>query len=212
MERKILQPEQIIVPGEYELGNESILKIYFRVFDRGHGEDLPPAIVTSSRFDQNLLPPAREYKRCMRAIEEDEKKGEYVNPGRRNHDRKCYEEGMAEYLGILEKVAQFDKNGVGYFLLDGNHRSAAATLTYQPISALELQADEDLEEVRKMVKKGELFDFKREDTSLVELVGSFYEFCKDELEDFNTIKERINRLTSNGDLPKYMKERYLRGK
>ncbi|MBI1970448.1 hypothetical protein HYS47_01750 [Candidatus Woesearchaeota archaeon] len=45
MERRILQPEQIIVPGEYELGNESIVKIYFRVFDAGHGVDLPPVIV-----------------------------------------------------------------------------------------------------------------------------------------------------------------------
>jgi len=32
------------------------------------------------------------------------------------------------------------------------------------------------------------------------------------IEDFNTVRERINRLTSNGDLPRYMKDRYLRGK
>jgi len=45
MKELILKPEQIIVPGEYELGNESILKIYFRIFERGHGKDLPPVLV-----------------------------------------------------------------------------------------------------------------------------------------------------------------------
>src|SRR3989338_8017783 len=89
MERRILQPEQIIVPGEYELGNESILKIYFRVFDRGHGGDLPPIIVTSSQFDQSLLPPAKEYDRCIRLIEKNERKGEYVHPDSRNYVKRC---------------------------------------------------------------------------------------------------------------------------
>lgn len=205
-----LQPEQIIVPSEYGLGNESILKIYFRLFDRGHGADLPPIIVTSSKFDQNLLPPAKNYERSIRVLEEWERKGMYVNPGARNFSKKCFERAMAKYSGILEKIAQFNKDGARYFLLDGNHRSAAATLTHQPISALELQTDEDLEEVRKMVGRGELFDFKRECASLVELIGSFYEFCKDRLEDFSTVRERIDELTSNGDLPKYMTERYLR--
>jgi len=55
MERRILQPDQIIVPGEYELGNESILKIYFRVFDRGHGGDLPPVIVTTLGRTDELI-------------------------------------------------------------------------------------------------------------------------------------------------------------
>src|SRR3989338_1375909 len=50
MERRILQPEQIIVPGEYELGNEQILKIYHGIFEKGHGEDLPPVIVCSSGY------------------------------------------------------------------------------------------------------------------------------------------------------------------
>ncbi len=45
MKRKKLNPTQLIVPGEYELGNKSILNIYFRVFNRGHGDDLPPVIV-----------------------------------------------------------------------------------------------------------------------------------------------------------------------
>lgn len=60
-----------------------------------------------------------------------------------------------------------------------------------------------------MVKKGELFDFKREETRLVNLVASYYDFCKNRVDDFNTVRERIDKLTSNGDLPQYMKDRYL---
>ena len=52
MKRLTLRPEQILVSGEWNLENESILKIYFRAFDRGHGKDFPPVIVTSPKhFD-----------------------------------------------------------------------------------------------------------------------------------------------------------------
>ena len=43
-----LQPEQIIVPGEYELSNETALRVYFDLCSRGHSKVLSPVIVTSS--------------------------------------------------------------------------------------------------------------------------------------------------------------------
>jgi len=48
MRNIVLQPEQLLVPGEYELADDTVLKVYFRVFDKGHGADLPPAIVARS--------------------------------------------------------------------------------------------------------------------------------------------------------------------
>ena len=59
-----------------------------------------------------------------------------------------------------------------------------------------------------MVEDGELFDFKRDETSLTKLVNSFYDFCSNRLEEFITIKERVDMLASNGDLPEYMKDGY----
>lgn len=48
MQQLNLQPEQVLVPGEYGLHNEDLLKVYFRVSERGHGQDLPPVLVCSS--------------------------------------------------------------------------------------------------------------------------------------------------------------------
>lgn len=50
MKERILQPNQILVPEGYEVGREEILKIYFRVFDKGRGYDLPPSIVINRRL------------------------------------------------------------------------------------------------------------------------------------------------------------------
>jgi len=69
-----------------------------------------------------------------------------------------------------------------------------------------------------MVKRGELFDFKRPETSLRKLVLSFEEYLLGDrtgynikINDCRTVRERIDELTSNGDLPGYMKDRYHKG-
>lgn len=206
MERRLLQPEQIIVPGEYELGNESILKIYFRVFDRGHGGDLPPVIVTT----------AGSFERLQDRLEEGYKMWEDQKP-------EIVAQRREDYGALFEVLKQHP-----YLLIDGNHKTAAATLTHNPIPALELQRDEDFEEIERMVEKGELFDFKRPERSLDKLRDSFVAHCltlgdiaarygllsstSPKVRYTKTIRERIDELTSNGDLPKYMKERYHRGK
>lgn len=206
MERRILQPEQIIVPGEYELGNESILKIYFRIFDSGHGKDLPPAIVTT----------AGSFERLQDRLEEGYKYWEEKRP-------KVVAQRREDYRALFEVFKQYP-----YLLIDGNHKTAAATLTHNPIHALELQRDEDFDEIKKMIERGEIFDFKRPERSLDELRDGFVAYClslfditgryglmsspSSEVRYTKTIKERIDELTLNGDLPEYMKDRYLRGK
>ena len=204
MERRILQPEQIIVPGEYELGNESILKIYFRVFDRGHGEDLPPAIVINKTTAGLPLP------------------GGY-HPEHESHKR--YRVALENYL---------DKNpNTKYFLLDGNHKTVASALCHVPIHVLELQSDSDIAEGQKLVESGDffnwtipgetleevmrklgdhLFNYEDPDASFFDRVrkldscGSYYN------DNFETVADRVRRLTSNGDIPQYMIERYHKGK
>ena len=203
MKKRILQPEQIIVPGEYEIGNESILKIYFRVFDKGHGKNLPPAIVTTVGSFERLQDRLEEgYKRW-------EKKEQEIVAQRRD-----------DYKMLFEILKQHP-----YILIDGNHKTAAATLTKKPIFALELQRDKDFEEIERMIERGEIFDFKRPERSLDELREGFVAHCLS-LDDIatryglmgsllpgvrytKTIKERVNELASNGDLPQYMKDRYF---
>ncbi|MBS3075985.1 hypothetical protein J4429_06040 [Candidatus Pacearchaeota archaeon] len=215
MRTRKLKPEQIIVPGEYYLENESILKIYFRIFERGHGNDLPPVVVTSpvhfdyfQRLNANL-------KKDIQSLSDWPKRNPFVTLGdianaierlRTN----CQIE-KEKYFPIIDRLKVYSENqGSIYLLLDGNHRTTAATLNHKLISALEVQTDEDLKEIRKMVERGALFDFKRGEKSLSELVNAFYEFCGSRIEETNSVKERIEELVSNGkDFPQYMKDKYL---
>jgi len=44
-----------------------------------------------------------------------------------------------------------------YFLLDGGHKSTAATLSHQPLPVLVIEKDSDFKEAHKLESEGELF-------------------------------------------------------
>ncbi len=187
MKKIVVPPERILIPAEYRLGNESILNAYFRIFDKNQGDILPPAIVVNSKYGgdhdcygtQNSLD---FYTQTSLA---------FINRGK-----------FQEIMSVYENQADT------YYLLDGNHRTAAATLTHKPINALELKSDADLVRIRKMVEKGELFSFDRNEDSLMELTRNYECHVCQSLEQFMTVQERLHTLTSNGDLPHYMTKRY----
>ena len=176
MEKRILQPEQIIVIGDGLIGSKHILEIYFRIFDRGNCNCLPPTIVVHKTTRVPLL--------------------------REDHDG--YNDGLKSYL-------KRHKNAE-YFLLDGHHRSIAATLCHRPTSALELKCDEDIGKVKELVDEGELFDWPQEEKSLDGLFNWLGTYLSHHgygtAKEFKTVLDRVNELTSNGDLPQYMKDRY----
>lgn len=213
MIRKKLNSEEIIVPGEFELGNESILKMYYRVFEKGHGNCLPPVLVTKfKKFDFKNL--ENWLEDCFRHWEKPELKG-MLHSGTLEARRK-------DYRNLFEVL----KNS--YALLDGNHKSAAATLAHRSIQALEIESDQDLIDIRTMVEKGELFDFKREETSLCYLKKEFVAYLLNlnvresdgnitfsntscsTLKYLGNIKQRIEQLVSDGELPQYMVDRYFK--
>jgi len=200
MEKRILQPEQVIVPGEYELGNEQILKIYWDICNRGHAECLAPVVV--ARWD--ILGPDREDK--LSSILQ-----HYLN--------------WQSDDNIQQSIKRFDRfkkviRRAPYYLFDGNHRSVAQALTHNPINAIEIQSDQDIADIRKEMRKGEFPVFVRPENSLTELVESFEKyvigdkgyFIGDDTRQAMTIHERVKRLTSNRDLPRYMIARYRQGK
>jgi hypothetical protein len=45
-----LSPEQVIVPFEFLLHSESILRLYFRIIQRGAGDVLPPVLVVRPAY------------------------------------------------------------------------------------------------------------------------------------------------------------------
>ena len=73
-----------------------------------------------------------------------------------------------------------------------------------------MQTDKDLAKIRKRIVSGELFEFKREENSLIELMGELYDFLIEKAvdEDLQTVRERIDWLVSLGKLPQYMINRY----
>ncbi len=208
MRNIVLQPEQLLVPGEYELADDTVLKVYFRVFDKGHGADLPPAIVARSDVISSKNRSAELEQRIRR------KKNWVARGGNPQDALQSADELIEAYKNLSQKIESSP-----YYLLDGNHKSAAATLTRQGIPALELQSDKDIAEVKNMIEKGEIFNFNRDETTLTDLVHSFEAYIlgiKGEqpknINYLRTVRERINELVFNGDLPKYMINRYRANK
>ena len=198
MKEKILEPEQIIIPGEYDVANETILKIYFRVFDKMHGKDLPPVFVAH-----------KDVANMFSVLEMNEDDTNYW------YYRKINE----AYNNQLKEVF---KSGAEYFLLDGNHKSIAATLTHKPIRALEILTDQDLKKGAKMVESGKLFNWTIPGETITETMKqlkarlynyTFHFFREERIDDCPlTIRERVDKLIFKEDLPQYMIKRYLRRK
>lgn len=213
MQRKLLGPEQIIVPGEYQVASEGILKIYFRVFDNGHKKDLPPILVVSSYVDPDNLDEAINHREWIEQLDDIRKTREfsdYVITEEERLERECYESNMNNiYRPALEKIKKLRESGATHLLLDGNHRSIAATLTHNRVHALELQRDEDLMEARQMVERGELFGFPHEGKTLSEITSEFCYFIGGDRNTF-TVKERVEKLAIDRRLPSYMIDRYLK--
>lgn len=207
MKKSVLLYDQTLVLGEEKIPNELILKMYFRIFYSGHGDDLPPAIITRTGnipeitgwLESNLVKWEKEHPSCVGA-----RRREY-----------------AKIFSAFEKTP--------YLLIDGNHRTAAAFLARQSISALEVERDEDLDGVRNLVKSGELFNFKRMETSLFDLRRGFVGYClnlrmKDDF-DFmmpmksssclryvGTIKEKIEEMVQNKEFPSFILQNYAGNK
>jgi len=200
MERKLLQPEQLIVPGEYKLGNELVLKIYFRLFNSGHGEDLPPVIVVHNETVSDFY--AKDSSELRK------KDPNYL------YFKRCYE---AFNQALANKIGA----GAEYFLLDGNHKSVAATLSHSPIFSLELESDVDFHQGKRLVESGDLFNWTIPGDSLEEAVNRLRDRlfecgCLDASNFYpktlKTVKQRVDELTSNADLPSHMVEIYHRTK
>lgn len=214
MKQSKINPSRIIVPGEFNIGNEAILKIYFRAFSKGHGNDYPPVIVTRiNEFDR------------FREFLEDERFGfpRWEKPGLKNILEPGTLEARRQDYQTLFSVLKSHP----YVLLDGNHRTCAAALTHRKISALEVESDEDLNEVRRMVEEGKLFSFNNDETDIYNLKRSFVAYClnlnvrecdgnitfpstcKSYLKYTKSVSQRVEDLVSAKELPGYMIKHYL---
>ena len=188
MKKITLQPEQIIVPYEYELGNESILNIYFRVFDRGHGEDIPPVLVARpSLSDRGFLlrhfadSTKEKFKKYFRTIDE-----------------------MVDVFYLM------DGNHKGI-------AAALCHAPIKAIELQNDDDLEELENMVKTGEYFNLPEFPFEYHEMGKVVGKLrsavtYLEERQSLREMLTLRQRVNRLASEKDFPQYMKDRYIRKK
>ncbi len=107
---------------------------------------------------------------------------------------------------ILKKF--FDKHpNTKYFLLDGGHKSAAATLAHRLIPVLILESDKDFKIAKKLVNSGELFGWNNPDKSMNDSVKGLIEHHS-KTKIFETIEEKIKRMIRDKKLPFYIISTY----
>lgn len=93
-----------------------------------------------------------------------------------------------------------------YFLLDGSHRTTAATLCHKKIPVLVFESDEDIIKAKKLVEQGELFSLTTGNTIKDAITILRRHFLKTLL--FETVAEKTKRMVQNKAVPQYMIDSY----
>src|SRR3989338_3795698 len=99
---------------------------------------------------------------------------------------------------FLEKNSQIE-----YFLLDGSHKTTAATLAHKLIPSVVIEYDRDFIEAKKLIKTGEFFGWYSVENSIKEalevLAKHHFGAC-----GFLTVEDKTKLLVKNRDIPNYM--------
>ena len=106
-----------------------------------------------------------------------------------------------KFIDFLTKHPQ-----VAYVVLDGTHKTTAATLNDSKILVAILRTGKDIKIMKNLAEKGEIFSFLNENTikeSIDDLAKHFLKFRR-----FETVAEKTDRMVSEAVLPNYMIEQY----
>jgi hypothetical protein len=92
---------------------------------------------------------------------------------------------------------------VEYFLLDGSHKTTAATLSHKLIPVVVIEKDKDFEEAKELIKRGEFFGWYSVENSIKD---AFDELAKHHVgtEKFLTVEDKAKLLVKNKDVPNYI--------
>lgn len=114
---------------------------------------------------------------------------------------KAYNALLAEFIKIHPRAE--------YVLLDGSHRTTAATLTHKKTVTIVLETDKDVREAEKLLKNGELFSL---------MIGAPHSRIQEAAEDaqkhflkhlcFQTVQEKTERMVREKVIPEYMIRAY----
>jgi hypothetical protein len=136
---------------------------------------------------------------------------------------KIYQQGAGRIIPAvpvmsLEKVKLHIKNALyaeflcqhpdtEYFLLDGSHKTTAATLAHQPIKVMLFRNDQDIQEAVKMVEEGHLFSLTTGNT-IDECIQVLRKHFKSPAK-FQTVLEKTHKMVQEKVIPTYMIDYYF---
>jgi len=90
-----------------------------------------------------------------------------------------------------------------YFLLDGSHKTTAATLSHKLIPVVVIEQDKDFKEAKKLIKIGEFFGWYSVENSIKEAlhVLAKHHFGTNK---FLTAEDKAKLMVKNKNVPNYM--------
>lgn len=106
------------------------------------------------------------------------------------------------YNTLLKRYLE-DNPQAEYFLLDGGHKTTAATLSYRLIPVWIIEKNKDFNEAKKLISRGELFGWYIVEPSVKDAVKELADHHFG-TEKFLTVEEKTNKMVKNKDIPKYM--------
>lgn len=107
--------------------------------------------------------------------------------------------------GLLEEYLRQNPE-VRYFLLNGSHRTTAATLTRNLIKGMVLETLEDIQEARRITFKGEPYEHRLLGTieaNIDDMVAHFRGTGR-----FESIQQKTDRMVEEGVIPDWMMDHH----
>ena len=110
---------------------------------------------------------------------------------------------------LLTKFKEFESNHpkAEYFMLDGSHRTTAATLTKSPIRGIIIENDQDLIKAKSMIDQGDVLSNDIVEKNIKENCLILNDHFK-EKPFFQTVKEKTERMIKEKIIAKYLFEGY----
>lgn len=108
-----------------------------------------------------------------------------------------------------QKLKDYLKNNkqVKYLMLDGSHKTTALTLNHKKIHTMVLEKDDDMEEVRELIKTGEIFGIYKLETIKEELKDKAEHFKTAKI--FESVEDKTKRMVKEKAIPEYMIKQFV---
>ncbi len=114
-----------------------------------------------------------------------------------------------EYNKRIKDYVKRNKK-IKYIMCDGSHKTTALTLTHNLIHSVILKKDSDIEEIRELVKTGDVFSMNTGKTIKKELKEKA-EHLKD-AKFFESVKDKTDRMVKEKVIPDFMIKYYKKKK